>query len=72
MALELNMYDLVDLERYCLDRPDSDAWVELVQDCKSKLEIDGLFNLPDFMRRDAISEAVAEHEPVLAISAYAH
>lgn len=66
------MQDLIDLDRYPLDRPESTDWAELVRDCKTKLARDGLFNLPGFVRRDAIASASNELIPVLETDAFTH
>ena len=66
------MYDLINLDRYPLDEPDGDRWMELVQTCKASLEQDGLFNLPGFVRETAILQAVDQLKPVLEREAFVH
>jgi len=66
------MRDLIDLDRYPLDQPGSPAWLDLVEACKSKLAVDGLFNLPGFVRDPAIRETVAAFEPILFENAFVH
>lgn len=66
------MQDLIDLDRYPLDRPNSRDWVDLVKDCKMKLARDGLFNLPGFVHRDAVAKAAGELIPVLEDNAFTH
>ncbi|MEM7215735.1 MAG: 2OG-Fe(II) oxygenase [Pseudomonadota bacterium] len=66
------MHDVINLDLYPLDRPDSRPWVKLVENCKKSLEKDGLFNLPEFIRSDALAEAVTELKPVLAREAFVH
>lgn len=66
------MRDQIDLERYPLDQPNSPAWSKLVEDCKAKLETDGLFNLPGFVREAAIPDALDALTPILAQNAFVH
>ncbi|MGI3170660.1 HalD/BesD family halogenase [Pseudooceanicola sp. C21-150M6] len=66
------MQDIIDLDRYPLDRPGSADWTALVQDCRAKLARDGLFNLPGFMRDAAREASVAELVPLLAEKAFVH
>lgn len=68
----LALYDLIDLERYPLDQPESDAWFALVADCKSRLAADGLFNLPGFVLSKAIATEIAGLERALASNAFSH
>lgn len=66
------MRDILDLDRYPLDQPNSPEWDELVQTCRAKLASDGLFNLPGFVRKGAITRAVGEVTPVLASDSFTH
>lgn len=66
------MRDIIDLDRYPLDQPQTAAWLALVDDCKVRLAAEGLFNLPGFARNDAVSKAVAELKPILATEAFTH
>ena len=66
------MQQVIDLERYPIDRPGSAEWQSLVDDCRAKLAIDGLFNLPGFLRSDAQRVAVDEIKPVLSSMAFTH
>ena len=66
------MQDLIDLDRYPLDRPDGAAWSDLIRHCQAELEEDGLFNLPGFIRADAIDGMVSELIPVLERGAFTH
>ncbi len=66
------MQNIIDLDRYPLDRPQSPAWSVLVEECRTRLAADGLFNLPGFVRDDALSTAVEEVKPVLAQNAFVH
>ena len=66
------MRDVIDLDRYPLDQPQSAAWAGLVTRCKADLARDGLFNLEGFVRPKALDHAVAELSPVLAKDAFTH
>jgi len=66
------MQDIINLDRYPLDKPDSAACTALIADCKSRLAENGLFNLAGFIRDDAVSGAVAEVTPILAAKSFTH
>ncbi|MDG1430505.1 MAG: 2OG-Fe(II) oxygenase, partial [Paracoccaceae bacterium] len=66
------MRSLIDLDRYPLDQPDSPEWLRLVEDCKARLDADGLFNLPGFIRETAIPDVVGTLTPILAENAFVH
>jgi hypothetical protein len=66
------MHELIDLDRYPLDQPGSPAWVDLVAACKEKLAKEGLFNLPGFVRENAIEETVRTLKLTLASDAFVH
>lgn len=66
------MEDVIDLERYPVDRPDSRGWRRLVDDCRSAFDRDGLFNLPGFVRPDALTGAIDELTPIFDRCAYVH
>ncbi len=66
------MHEILDLERYPLDKPGTADWKKLVADCQSELERDGLFNLPGFVNSAALETAVAQLKPILRTNAYKH
>lgn len=66
------MRELIDLDTYPLDKPESAGWAELVRSCQASLDRDGLFNLPGFVRSQALEEAVAALKPVLSQDAFFH
>ena len=66
------MLDFIDLDRYPLHAPDSAEWLSLVETCKAALAENGLFNLPGFLRDEALGAAVDELMPVLATKAFTH
>jgi hypothetical protein len=66
------MHDLIDLDTYPLDQPNSPAWQNLVADCRARLAQDGLFNLPGFLRPDVLEQTTAALRPILAREAFTH
>lgn len=52
--------DIVDLDRYPLDRPQSERWLELVASTRAQLMIDGCQVLPGFLTDEATARARAE------------
>lgn len=66
------MRALIDLETYPLHNPGTKQWADLVATCKTSLSKDGLFNLPGFLRPDALSKSVAELAPLLEQEAFQH
>ncbi len=56
--------DILDLERYPLDRPDDTAGLELVAASREALQREGMFNLEGFVRTQAIADAARELTPL--------
>lgn len=66
------MKQVIDLERYPLDRLDSDAGRALVARCRADLDRDGLFNLQGLMRLEVIEELLQELKPLFVSEAFTH
>ena len=66
------MHDLLDLETFLLDRPESAAYAALVGRCRADLARDGMFNLVGFLKEDAAQTAVEEIEPVMREASFTH
>ncbi len=66
------MRDILDLDRYPLDRPGSPAWHELVRQCRADLEAFGMFNLEGLVRPEALARAMAEIRPVMETLSFVH
>lgn len=66
------MRDIIDLDRYPLDQPQTAAWLALIDDCKVKLAAEGLFNLSGFIRNEAVAKAVTQLTPILAADSFTH
>ncbi|MCW1931328.1 2OG-Fe(II) oxygenase [Pararhodobacter zhoushanensis] len=59
------MRDILDLDRYPLDRPGSPAWHALVGHCRAQLAADGMFSLPGLVTQAALTRAMAEITPLM-------
>lgn len=66
------MNDVIDLKRYPLDRSGSADWQRLVDGCRARLHRDGLVNLPEFVRREALHGAADTLTSLLDRGAYVH
>ena len=66
------MRDLIDLDRYPLDRPESGDWQALVDTCRADLAAEGMYNLAGFLRPVAVEAAVAELAPKLENESFRH
>ena len=66
------MNHLIDLDRYPLDRLDSDAGKALLARCRDELERDGLFNLVGLLRAEVISELLSNLRPLMASASFTH
>jgi hypothetical protein len=66
------MYEVIDLNRYPLDRIDSPDGQALVKRCRDDLERDGMFNLDGLLLPEAIKKVVAEVTPLFESDAFTH
>ena len=66
------MKDLIDLDRFPLDRLDAPEGRALIADCKAALARDGMFNLDRLLRPAAVVRTVAELAPILETASFAH
>ena len=66
------MRDILDLDRYPLDRPGSPEWLALVAQCQADLAKDGMYNLSGFLKPEAIKKAMAEVKPVMETLSFVH
>ncbi|MBL9047803.1 MAG: 2OG-Fe(II) oxygenase [Tabrizicola sp.] len=66
------MHQILDLDRYPLDRPDSPAYASLVALAQADLMANGMFNLPGFLRPEATSQAVAALIPRFDSESFTH
>ena len=66
------MKNILDLDRYPLDREGSAEWQRLVDQSVAALEADGMFNLEGFLRPGVAEKAVREIQPVMAARSHVH
>ncbi|MER9301316.1 2OG-Fe(II) oxygenase [Mesorhizobium sp. M0496] len=66
------MKDILDLDRYPLDREGSADWLRLVEQSVAALEADGMFNLEGFLRSGMAEQAAREIQPVMAARSHVH
>ncbi len=66
------MQDILDLDRYPLDRPGSADWEALVARARADLARDGMFNLPGFLRPEATAASVADLLPRFDAESFTH
>ncbi len=66
------MQDIIDLDRYPLDRPGSTGWKDLVAQSKADLAAEGMFNLEGFVKPGALDADVARLAPRFATEAFRH
>ncbi len=59
------MKDIIDLDRYPIDRPDDSGYAALRQQCLGDLARQGAAVLEGFMRTETLADTVAEVAPVL-------
>ena len=64
--------ELLDLDRYPLDRPDGVLGQELLSRCRNELERHGMFSLPELVRPEALRLCVDEIAPILERDAFTH
>lgn len=64
--------EILDLERFPLDRLDSAAGRALVERCKADLARNGMFNLEGLIKPEGLARAIAELKPVLDTKAFVH
>jgi hypothetical protein len=66
------VHDILDLDRYPLDRPGSPEWLALVARCKADLARDGMYNMPALLRPAAITRAMTEIMPIMERLSFLH
>jgi hypothetical protein len=66
------MKDILDLERYPIDRLQSADGQSLIARCKADLAGDGMFNLEGLVQPDVIAHCAAELQPRLDRESYTH
>jgi hypothetical protein len=66
------MKDILDLDRYPIDRPCSAGYHQLVAACQYAMAENGMFNLDGFVRPAAIARAAAEVQPLARTVSFTH
>ncbi len=66
------MKNLLDLDTYPIDQPDSVGYRDLVSRCQEELDSDGMFNLSGFLKADACAAAVSQINPVMQDQSFEH
>jgi hypothetical protein len=66
------MREILDLDRFPLDRPGSPEWHKLVTRCRAELAQDGMFNLEDLAKPDAVARAMSEIKPIMDTLSFVH
>jgi hypothetical protein len=67
-----SMREVLDLERYPLDRPAAPEYQRLVGESRRAMTSEGMFNLDGFVRPAAITQAAAEIKPLMSSSSFTH
>ncbi|MDU8926052.1 2OG-Fe(II) oxygenase [Alisedimentitalea sp. MJ-SS2] len=66
------MREILDLDRYPLDRPESTAWWALVARCRADLAENGMFNLEGFMHGSVAQAEADALIPLFASESFRH
>lgn len=66
------MQTILDLDRYPIDQRGSAAYAALLATCQDDLALNGMFNLPGFMRQSALDETLAVSLPKFETEAFRH
>ena len=66
------MHDILDLERYPLDRPGTPEWQALVDRCRKELAEDGMFSLDGLMKADVAQGAADALKPKFETESFRH
>lgn len=66
------MEKLLNLEKYPLNAPDSHEYTGLIKRCKADLNVDGMFNLDEFVRLECLDKAIYHLAPKMASESFQH
>ena len=64
--------ETINIETYPLHDPKSQVYKALVKKCRTDLNEHGLFNLPGFMRPEALNKVLKQIKPIIAKDAFEH
>ena len=65
---QVTIDQIVDLERYPVDRPDDPRYRELLEEGRRSLERQALFSMPQFVRAEVIGQLAGELDGLTALS----
>ena len=60
--------DILDLKKFPIDRPHSNAYSELLKQCQNELNTTGMFNLHSFLKSAAIKQCISQLHPIICDS----
>jgi hypothetical protein len=66
------MHDILDLDRYPLDKVGSPQWWTLVERCKADLAAEGMYNLDGLVKPEALARCIAEIMPAMNTLSFTH
>ena len=66
------MHNIINLERFPIDRLDHPQGIEFVNACKQDLQFQGMFNLEGFLTPEALQQALSDVKPVIKSAAFLH
>jgi hypothetical protein len=66
------MNNVIDLERYPLDREGSEEWNRLVEKSRNELNLNGMFNLEGFIAEDKVRLAAKQIQPTMNSESHTH
>ena len=64
--------ETINIETHPLHDPKSQVYKALVKKCRTDLNEHGLFNLPGFMRPEALNKVLKQIKPIIAKDAFEH
>ena len=66
------MHDILDLDRFPIDQPDTPEYAALVAQCQMALVEDGMYNLVGFLRLEHAQSAADALKPEIASKSFTH
>ncbi|MDE0784650.1 MAG: hypothetical protein OSB34_15910, partial [Planktomarina sp.] len=66
------MHDILDLDRFPIDQPDTPEYAALVAQCQMALVKDGMYNLVGFLRLEHAQSAADALKPKIASKSFTH
>ncbi len=66
------MNELLDLQKFPLDKPESNEYSNLVKRCRNELETDGMFNLDGLVHADVLNASIDAIMPKMETESFLH